>query len=143
MGIGRKELVTGLFGGLPNLARGEIIINGKTVQIKNTQDTILNGVALVTEDRKIFGLILSQSVGRNITLASLKSFCAFGFIDHHQENEIAQKSSEEMGVKAANLDIFVETLSGGNQQKVVIEKWLNTHPKVLILDEPTRGIDLA
>lgn len=143
MGAGRTELVTGLFGGLPGLARGEITLEGKKISINSSQDAIENGIALVTEDRKLFGLILSQSVGTNITLASLKSFCKFGFIDHHKESEIAQRSSKEMGVKTANLDVFVDTLSGGNQQKVVIGKWLNTHPKVLILDEPTRGIDVG
>lgn len=143
MGAGRSELVTGLFGGLPGLARGDVFIDRKKVQIKTPQDAINNGLALVTEDRKLFGLILCQSVRRNITLASLKSFCTFGLIDHHKENQIAQESSEEMCVKTANLDVLVETLSGGNQQKVVIGKWLNTHPKVLILDEPTRGIDVG
>jgi len=143
MGAGRTELVTSIFGGFDGKKTGKIFIEGKEVTIKGPADAIRNGVGLVSEDRKRYGLILEQSVVRNSTLASLNAICNGGIINANKENFIAGKYVQDLRIKIPSLESSVNKLSGGNQQKVVLAKWLMTKPKILFLDEPTRGIDVG
>lgn len=146
MGAGRTELVTSLFGAFPTHTEGEILIEGRPVIIHSPTDAIEAGMSLLTEDRKLFGLVLNMSVERNTTLASLANFTfltKWGFLKGDQEALAAEKYRQELRIKTAGITVPVRNLSGGNQQKVVIAKWLATNPKVLILDEPTRGVDVG
>ncbi len=144
MGSGRTELVSAIFGALPGQARGEVYLEGQKKQIRSPQEAIQLGLALVTEDRKRIGLILGQSVMQNMMISSLETICnRWGIINPAKERNLAQDYVKQLGVKTPGLDVGIETLSGGNQQKVIIAKWLNTKPRVLILDEPTRGIDVG
>lgn len=141
MGAGRTELAKALFG-VENCS-GKIYVDQKTVNIKNPRDAIRSGIALVTEDRKGEGLVLGLSVRENLALPNLRAISRSGFIDHRPEQEFVDKSIEKLHIKAHHPNQQVSSLSGGNQQKVVIGKWLATKPKVLILDEPTRGVDIG
>ena len=144
MGSGRTELVSGIFGALPKLARGEVILKGKPLSIKTPQDAIEQGLGLVTEDRKRVGLILGQSVLQNMTISSLETVAnQWGVINKSKERSLANEYVSKLKIKTPGLDVTIDTLSGGNQQKVIVAKWLNTKPVVLILDEPTRGIDVG
>ena len=144
MGSGRTELVTGIFGAYPKSARGEVYLEGKKLEIKSPQDAIDHGIGLVTEDRKAMGLVLGQSVLQNMTISSLETVSnRLGVINKAQERKLAKGYVEQLNIKTPGLDVAIDTLSGGNQQKVIVAKWLNTMPKVLILDEPTRGIDVG
>ena len=130
VGAGRSELVMAIFGAFPE--GGEIFVGGERVTIKHPWDAIAAGIGFVTEDRKRYGLLLDQTVLMNETLAAPKTDLA-----------TAERSMKELRIKAQSIEDIVGTLSGGNQQKVVLAKWLLTHPKVLFLDEPTRGIDIG
>ena len=141
VGAGRTEVCRGIFG-MDGLDSGEIVINGKNVKIKRPLDAIKNGIAFVTEDRKGEGLVLMQSVGRNICLANLRKFGA-GFINDTAVNQQAEDAVKALSIKTASIDTEVATLSGGNQQKVVIAKWLNSDADIFLFDEPTRGIDVG
>lgn len=145
MGSGRSELVMAIFGAYAKgEATGEVFLGEKKVPIRTPADAIRNGIALVTEDRKLLGLVLGQTVLENLVLASLDSVSnSWGVVDDHRSRTVGKKNMEELRIKASHVDVVVGTLSGGNQQKVVIAKWLNTKPKVLIVDEPTRGIDVG
>jgi ABC-type sugar transport system ATPase subunit len=144
MGSGRTELVSGIFGATPKLARGEIYLEGKKLECKTPQDAIDHGLGLVTEDRKAVGLILGQSVLQNMTISSLETVAnKWGVIKKAKERSLANEYVDKLKIKTPGLDVEIDTLSGGNQQKVIVAKWLNTKPKVLILDEPTRGIDVG
>jgi ABC-type sugar transport system ATPase subunit len=143
MGSGRTELVNAIFGVYGKKRKGEIYLNGKKIEIKSPADAIENGIALITEDRKELGLLLDKGLTINMTLPSLKKFSSQFVMDHHAEKSTAEKYVDELNIKTPSLDVFVEKLSGGNQQKVVIGKWLITDSDVLILDEPTRGIDVG
>lgn len=144
MGAGRTELVMSLFGALGLKSEGTVQVAGRTVNIQTPRDAIREGLALVTEDRKESGLVLSMSVRENTSLVSLQSLASrLGTLDHKQEREMAQRYISELRTKTPSAEVNVNNLSGGNQQKVVLAKWLATHPKVLILDEPTRGIDVG
>jgi len=143
MGSGRSELATSLFGAYEGKREGEVWIEGKKVHIRNVQDAINEGIALVTEDRKRFGLVLSMDVKTNTTLASLKKISKWGVMNHNEEMKSSQQFVQKLKTKTASLETKVGALSGGNQQKVVIAKWLMSKPKILILDEPTRGIDVG
>lgn len=143
MGAGRTEVAMALFGAHPGKWKGSITLDGKKIIIRNPHDAITNGLALVSEDRKRFGLILDMDVKENITLASLEYASKRHMLN---ENEIVKKSQsyvDDLRIKTPSLETKVNHLSGGNQQKVVLGKWLMTKPKVLILDEPTRGIDVG
>ena len=143
VGAGRSEVMRAVFGIDPKES-GEIYIKGKKVEIRSPRDAMLQGIGFVPEDRKLQGLVLGMSVGKNTTLAALKSVAnGAGFINHKQEKEMADKFVKALEVKTPSNDQLVKNLSGGNQQKVVIAKWLANNPDILILDEPTRGIDVG
>jgi ABC-type sugar transport system ATPase subunit len=144
MGSGRTELVAGIFGAFPKDTRGEVYLEGEKLDLNSPQDAINHGIGLVTEDRKAMGLVLGQSVLQNMTISSLETVAnQWGVINKAQERKLANGYIEQLNIKTPGLNVVIDTLSGGNQQKVIIAKWLNTKPKVLILDEPTRGIDVG
>ncbi|MDD4879406.1 MAG: sugar ABC transporter ATP-binding protein [Candidatus Omnitrophica bacterium] len=143
MGSGRSELVTSIFGAFPADSSGEVYVEGKRVRIRSPYEAINYGLGLVTEDRKLYGLVLGMQVGENITLTCLEKLSWHQIIMRRRENELINKYIGALRVKTRSSETVVNTLSGGNQQKVVIAKWLATGPKVLLLDEPTRGVDVA
>ncbi|MER2529114.1 MAG: sugar ABC transporter ATP-binding protein [Candidatus Competibacter denitrificans] len=144
MGSGRTELVSGIFGAPPGPARGEIYLNNQLVKFRSPHAAIEYGIGLVTEDRKRIGLILGQSILQNMTISSLETVTnMLGIINESKERSLAQDYVKQLAIKTPGLDVKIDTLSGGNQQKVILAKWLNIKPKVLILDEPTRGIDVG
>ncbi|MEP7213854.1 MAG: xylose ABC transporter ATP-binding protein [Acidobacteriota bacterium] len=143
MGAGRTELLMAIFGAWPGKCSREIVIGGRTVDIDSPADAIKNGVGFVTEDRKRFGLILEQTILDNITLAGLKRISGAFVTNRTREAMAAKIPMQSLRVKANSPLTITGTLSGGNQQKIVLGKWLLTNPKVLFLDEPTRGIDVG
>jgi D-xylose transport system ATP-binding protein len=143
MGSGRTELVTTLFGEYGKITKGEIRINGKPIKPRNSREAINDGLSLVPEDRKKMGLVLIQTILRNISLPNLDQFVTFLNIDTNAEMLASLKQAKSLSIKAPSLQVKAETLSGGNQQKVVISKWLLSKPQVLIMDDPTRGIDVG
>jgi ABC-type sugar transport system ATPase subunit len=143
MGAGRTELVMSLFGAWGKREAGEMRLAGEKVDIRSAHDAIDAGVALVSEDRKRYGLVLGMDVKENSTLASLRRIARLGVIDKNEEIKRADRYAKELRTKTPSLEQRVGNLSGGNQQKVVLAKWLLTTPKVLFLDEPTRGIDVG
>ena len=145
MGSGRTELVEGIFGAFPDETTSEIYIDGTKVDIRSPTDAIENGIALLTEDRKALGLFLNQSVTFNTTISSLQTISSqlLGVINRSRERALVEQYVDQLGVKTPTIDAVIGTLSGGNQQKVILGKWLNANPKVFILDEPTRGIDIG
>lgn len=143
VGAGRTEVVESIFGVSPPHS-GEIYINQKKVVHKHPKQAINNGIALVTEDRKQTGLNLTGSVRDNITLVNLQKFSFFkNIISQKKENNVVDEQIQSLKIKTPNRNIAVKNLSGGNQQKIVIAKWLINNPDILILDEPTRGIDIG
>jgi ribose transport system ATP-binding protein len=142
MGAGRTEFLETVFGAHPKTSRGQVWVDGQEVTIRSPQDAIQAGIALVPEDRKQKGLILSMSVSDSISLASLRQVESFGFLNARLEGNLADDYVKRLQIKTSNRHQKVKNLSGGNQQKVVIAKWLATRPRVLLLDEPTRGIDV-
>ena len=142
VGAGRSEIMQAIFGNDP-YDSGTIYLNGEQVRFKNSQEAIKKGIAMVPEDRKKQGLTLINSVGFNITLASLDSVRNGIFLSELKRNDVISHHMKDLSIKAASKDIAVSSLSGGNQQKVVLAKWLATGPKLLILDEPTRGVDVG
>jgi ribose transport system ATP-binding protein len=142
MGAGRTELLECLFGLHGRSCSGEVYIDGRRVMLRSPADAIAQGLALAPEDRRRDGLVLSMSVTENASLASLDRTERFGLIHGRLEREHVQRFVERFHVKTPSLRQQVRDLSGGNQQKVVLAKWLATGPKVLLLDEPTRGIDI-
>jgi ribose transport system ATP-binding protein len=142
MGAGRTELLQTIFGLHPRTSTGDYYVSGRECNIRSPHDAIAAGLALAPEDRKVDGLVLSMGVGENVSLASLQQTVVAGLLQPRRERELAGQFVERLAVKTPSLDQRVRNLSGGNQQKVVLAKWLATRPKVLLLDEPTRGIDV-
>ena len=142
VGAGRSELVEGIFGMQP-LASGEIYVKGKQVKVLSPRDIIREGVALITEDRKVTGLNLSGSVNDNIAMVAIKKLLSHGLYNKNKALSASREYIEKLNIKTPSGSQIVGNLSGGNQQKVVIAKWLLNEPDVIILDEPTRGIDVA
>lgn len=143
MGSGRTEVMEALFGMTP-FHSGEILLEGKKVRFKSPAEAIESGIAFITEDRKLEGLNLLASVKHNITISSLHKVSGrAGIMQTRQENKIADHYIQSLRIKSRNREQWVQYLSGGNQQKVVIAKWLMTNPRILIMDEPTRGIDIG
>ena len=142
MGSGRTEVMQTIFG-MTKPDSGEIKFDGQKVNIQNPMHAIRLGIAFVTEDRKKQGLNLPSSISHNITISSLDEVSTSGFINANKEKQIVDEYIEKLRIKTSNRDKWVQYLSGGNQQKVVLAKWLMTKPKILILDEPTRGIDVG
>ncbi|KAB8143973.1 ATP-binding cassette domain-containing protein [Chloroflexia bacterium SDU3-3] len=143
MGSGRTELVTTLFGEYGTITQGRIRIDGRPVTIRSSRQAMRAGLSLVPEDRKQHGLVLMQSILKNISLANLDRFSGFGWINSSEEHVASRQFAKSLSIKAPHLDTVCDSLSGGNQQKVVISKWLMSQPKVLIMDDPTRGIDVG
>ena len=144
MGAGRTELAMSIFGkSYGTNISGTLKINGKTVKLHNARAAIDEGLAYVTEDRKGNGLILSKSIKENTTLAKLSKISKNGVIDGDKEVILAEEYKERLNTKTPSIEQFVGNLSGGNQQKVLLAKWMFAEPNVLILDEPTRGIDVG
>ena len=142
MGAGRTELLECLFGLHDGVCSGEVHVEGRSVTIRSPKDAIAKGLALVPEDRKRDGLVLPMSVSENASLANLTPVERFGFLNLHRERAKVHESLKRFRVKTPSLHQRIRNLSGGNQQKVILAKWLATAPKVLMLDEPTRGIDV-
>jgi putative multiple sugar transport system ATP-binding protein len=144
MGAGRTEIALSIFGNYLGFdTTGTFYVDGEEVDIKSPEQAIKHGIAYVSEDRKGNGLILIQDIRKNITLANLETITSRGFIDANQEIIVANEYKDSINIKAPSIEQKVQNLSGGNQQKVSVSKWLFTNPKVLILDEPTRGIDVG
>ena len=143
MGAGRSDLLMGIFGAHAGRVGGEILIDGQRARISTPADAIKQGIGFVTEDRKRFGLVLDQSILNNMTLAGLKKISGRFITSLGAESAAGERSMGELRVKANSVFTIANTLSGGNQQKVVLAKWLLTNPRVLFLDEPTRGIDVG
>jgi ribose transport system ATP-binding protein len=142
VGAGRTELVRTIFGADKRVG-GEILLEDKPVHIRSPQDAIALGIGLLPEDRKAQGLILSLAVRHNMSLANLNALTRLGFVRLSDENRLVQEFIARLQIRTPSMDRRVVNLSGGNQQKVVISKWLMVHPKILIMDEPTRGIDVG
>ncbi|MCF7944573.1 MAG: ATP-binding cassette domain-containing protein [Spirochaetia bacterium] len=144
MGAGRTELFMGIFGAYERYeVQGKVILNGKEISIENPLDAIRKGIGLVVEDRKDKGLVMSMDIIRNSTLANIPHMISFfKQIDKNKEIQFTEKYAQKLSIKYSKLEQLVSSLSGGNQQKVVVAKALMTNPNVLILDEPTRGIDV-
>ena len=142
MGAGRTETARAIFGADPKES-GDIYVNGKKVTINNPQDAVKVGIGYLSEDRKRYGVAVQKTVAENTTLANLEDFCNGIFIDKKKERIAAQKQVDALATKTPSVDQLVVNLSGGNQQKVVIAKWLTKDCDILIFDEPTRGIDVG
>jgi ABC-type sugar transport system ATPase subunit len=143
MGSGRSELLMAIFGAHPGRKSAEISVDGKHININQPYDAIKNGIGFVTEDRKRYGLILDQTILKNMTLAALRRLSGRFITDEDSEAAAGERTARDLHVKAPSVFTIAGTLSGGNQQKVVLAKWLLTNPRVLFLDEPTRGIDVG
>ncbi len=142
VGSGRSETLNAIFGSIPR-SSGKIFINGKQVTIDSPGDAKRNGIGLLTEDRKKNGIIASLNVRHNMTITILDQLKKVLFIDQAEENKIAYTFFEKLRIRAPGLDTLITNLSGGNQQKVILSKWLMTKLQILFLDEPTRGIDVG
>ena len=143
MGAGRTELALAIVG-KDQITEGQIIVNGKKVKINNPADAVSNGIGYLSEDRKRFGVLLNQDVKFNIVLSNLRKITSkFGFVNNNQSRLSSTSAVKNLSIRTPSIDQMVKNLSGGNQQKVVIGKWLTRETDVLIFDEPTRGIDVG
>lgn len=142
MGAGRTEIMQAIFGNMPHTT-GELDINGTKVNIKAPKQAIHDGIGFITEDRKTEGLMLEESISKNIAIANLKKISHNGVLSAGSEKSLVEKSISELNIKCTGGAHICGNLSGGNQQKVVFSKWVETDPKILILDEPTRGVDVG
>ena len=142
MGAGRSEIARAIFG-IDRFDAGTVRVNGQRITRHSVRESMAAGVALVPEDRQREGLVLAMTVAENLSLAALPALARWGFVNRRQEAALADELMGSLSIKAAAPYVAAETLSGGNQQKIVLGKWLAHKPKVLILDEPTRGVDVA
>jgi D-xylose transport system ATP-binding protein len=143
MGAGRTELLMHLFGAWGKRTAGAVTLDGATLADGRPWDALAAGLALVAEDRRRHGLIIDQSVGFNLSLSTLKSLLRGGLIDAHAEAELGERDRADLRIKTPSLESRVGRLSGGNQQKVLVGRARRSSPKVLLLDEPTRGVDVG
>ncbi|OKK01890.1 ABC transporter ATP-binding protein [Amycolatopsis sp. CB00013] len=144
MGAGRTELAMSVFGrSYGKDISGRLIKDGKEIEVRTVGDAVANGIAYATEDRKRYGLNLIEDIQRNVSGAALGKLARRGWVDENEEHRVAEEFRKSMNIKAPDVRSVTGTLSGGNQQKVVLSKWILTDPDVLILDEPTRGIDVG
>jgi len=142
VGAGRTEIVRAIFGA-DKVHKHKIFIDGKEIKIKKPSDAKRAGIGMVPEDRKLEGLVLPFDVESNISMASLDKISKFGFINKSAEKALAEKQVESLKIKTPSIKTRVVSLSGGNQQKCIVGRWLETNPRILIMDEPTRGIDVG
>jgi len=142
VGAGRTEVACAIFGADP-LDAGEVLLEGRPVRVRSPRDAISLGIGLVPEDRKQLGLILGMAIRENVTLANLEAVAPAGFISPGRERAATQKYIRDLTIRTPSGEQTVRNLSGGNQQKVVLAKWLFTDSKFLVFDEPTRGIDVG
>ena len=142
VGSGRTELVRALFGA-DKVARKSVYLDGKPIDVKNPIDAINAGLAMVPEDRKLQGLLLGFSVEQNISLAVLARLVEHGFLDAKEEGAVSDRQIKALNIKTPSGKTKIRTLSGGNQQKAILGRWLEMHPRILILDEPTKGVDVG
>jgi ABC-type sugar transport system ATPase subunit len=142
-GSGNSDLLMGLFGAYGRRTKGTILLDGRPYRPTTPRRAIDRGLALVTNDRQGTGLVLSMGVAANATLASLPRVSPWGLMLAPRELRLADETTRSLRLRAASLRQSVSTLSGGNQQKVVLAKWINTQPRVILLDEPTRGVDIG
>lgn len=142
IGAGRTELAMALFGAEP-IDRGEVLVSGRPVALQHTSDAIARGICLIPEDRKNHGILGGLSVKENISYSSLKSISRFSVINRQEQLRVAEDYREKLSIKTSDVDKLARHLSGGNQQKVVLSKWLATNSEIVLFDEPTRGIDVG
>jgi galactofuranose transport system ATP-binding protein len=142
LGSGRSETARVIFGA-DRLDSGTIYLQGKRLSVKSPKDAIRAGMGFLAEDRKLHGIIPELSVADNLTLAALPLLARFGFISRRRSREVVTRFVDRLGIKVSSPLQKIRELSGGNQQKVLLARWLCRHPRLLILDEPTRGIDVA
>jgi ABC-type sugar transport system ATPase subunit len=142
-GSGNSELLRGIFGAYGKLAHGKVSIDGHAFDVHSPRRSVRQGVAYLTSDRKGTGLVLCLDVAQNITLASLRAVSPGGWLSSAQERRVAERHVRALSIRSAGTTQEVATLSGGNQQKVALAKWIETQPRVLLLDEPTRGVDVG
>jgi putative multiple sugar transport system ATP-binding protein len=144
MGAGRTELAMSMFGRTYGAGvSGQVFLGGRAISTRTVGEAVAHGIAYVSEDRKRHGLNLIQSVRENMTVAGLRQLARAGVIEAGAETAVAERLRRELAVKTHSVEVAVGKLSGGNQQKVAVAKWVYTNPEVLILDEPTRGIDIG
>jgi ribose transport system ATP-binding protein len=142
VGAGRSEVAMAIFG-VETAVEGAVFLEGKPISIGSPRDAIANGIYLASEDRRKTGLVLEMAIRENITLPALSAYASVGLIDRAAERRVARDMCRELNIKAPSIEAKVADLSGGTQQKVVLAKWLSLSPRVLIFDEPTRGIDVG
>lgn len=142
MGAGRTEIMQAIFGNMPHVT-GKILLNGTEIQNANPRAAMRHGIGFITEDRKVEGLMLEESITKNISLANLSRVSKHNVLSRELEQSLVNRGIEELRIRCSSPEQTCASLSGGNQQKVIFAKWMFTNPKVLILDEPTRGVDIG
>jgi ribose transport system ATP-binding protein len=142
VGAGRSELAQAIFGVQKALA-GDLLVNGEPIRVQSPAEAIARGIYLVPEDRRKAGLVAGMAIRENITLPALSEYSYAGLVDRSAEREVASEFCGKLNIRSPSVETKVEDLSGGTQQKVVLARWMSLNPKVLIFDEPTRGIDVS